>query len=71
MLSLMNEVDPCLLFPLYILYEIQNQIFQQLKPRKPYFVAHLTLDNVGHYAIYPRQLRSLGPSLCWIWRDTK
>ena len=28
MLSLMNEVDPCLLFPLCVLYEMQNQIFQ-------------------------------------------
>ena len=30
MLSLMNEVDPCLLLLLYVLYEMQNQIFQQL-----------------------------------------
>ena len=29
MLSLMNEVDPCLLPPLCVLYELQNQIFQQ------------------------------------------
>ena len=28
MLSLMNEVDPWLLLPLCVLYEIQNQIFQ-------------------------------------------
>ena len=25
----MNEVDPCLLLPLCVLYEMQNQIFQQ------------------------------------------
>ena len=31
MLSLMNEVDPCLLLPLCILYEMQNQIFQQFE----------------------------------------
>ena len=31
MLSLINEVDPCLLLPLCVLYEIQNQIFQQLE----------------------------------------
>ena len=30
MLSLMNEVDQCLLLLLYVLYEMQNQIFQQL-----------------------------------------
>ena len=30
MLSLMNEVDLCLLLPLCILYEMQNQNFQQL-----------------------------------------
>ena len=30
MLSVMNEVDPCLLIPLCILYEIQNQNFQHL-----------------------------------------
>ena len=29
MLSFMNEVDPCLLLSLCVLYEIQNQIFQQ------------------------------------------
>ena len=29
MLSLMNEVDPCLLLLLCVLYEMQNQIFQQ------------------------------------------
>ena len=29
MLSIMNEIDPCLSLPLYVLYEIQNQIFQQ------------------------------------------
>ena len=30
MLSLMNEVDPWLLLPLCVLYEMQNQFFQQL-----------------------------------------
>ena len=30
MLSLMNEVDLYLLLSLYVLYEIQNMIFQQL-----------------------------------------
>ena len=30
MLSFMNKVDPCLLLPLYVLYETQNQIFQQM-----------------------------------------
>ena len=29
-LSFMNEVDPCLMLPLYVLYGMQNQIFQQL-----------------------------------------
>ena len=28
MLSIMNEIDPCLLLPLCVLYEIQNQIYQ-------------------------------------------
>ena len=28
MSSLMNEVDPCLLLPPCVLYEMQNQIFQ-------------------------------------------
>ena len=32
MLSLMNEVDPCLLLLLCVLYEMQNQIFQQSGP---------------------------------------
>ena len=30
MLSFMNEVDPCLMLPQYVLYGMQNQIFQQL-----------------------------------------
>ena len=29
MLSIMNEIDPCLLLPLRVLYEIQNQIYQE------------------------------------------
>ena len=29
MLSIINEIDSCLLLPLCVLYEIQNQIFQQ------------------------------------------
>ena len=28
MLSIMNEIDPCLLLPLCVLYEIQNRIYQ-------------------------------------------
>ena len=28
MLSIMNEIDPCLLLPLCVLYEIKNQIYQ-------------------------------------------
>ena len=32
MLSIMNEIDPCLLLPLRVLYEIQNQIYQQYIP---------------------------------------
>ena len=31
MLSLMNKVDPWLLLPLCVLYEMQNQIFQQVE----------------------------------------
>ena len=30
MLSIMNEIDPRLLLPLCVLYEIQNQIYQEL-----------------------------------------
>ena len=29
MLSIMNEIDPCLLLLLCVLYEIQNQFYQQ------------------------------------------
>ena len=32
MLSIMNEIDPCLSLPLCVLYRIQNQIFQHLCP---------------------------------------
>ena len=32
MLSIMNEIDPCLLLLLCVLYEIQNQIFQHHDP---------------------------------------
>ena len=31
MLSIVNEIDPCLLLPLCVLYEIQNQIFQHFE----------------------------------------
>ena len=34
MLSFMNEVDPWLLFPLCVLYGIQNQIFQQMVSKR-------------------------------------
>ena len=30
-MSIMNEIDPCLLLSLCILYEIQNQIFQHIR----------------------------------------
>ena len=30
MLSIMNEIDPCLLLPLYVMYEIQNQLLPTL-----------------------------------------
>ena len=33
MLSIMNEIDPCLLLPLCVLFEMQNQIYQQKAPR--------------------------------------
>ena len=46
MLSFMNEVDPWLLLPLYVLYEIQNQIFQQtvtlVKSQSPFVFGHDT-----------------------------
>ena len=32
MLSIMNEIDPCLLLSLCVLYEIQNQIYHQKAP---------------------------------------
>ena len=32
MLSIMNEIDPCLSLPLCVLYGIQNQIFLHLSP---------------------------------------
>ena len=39
MLSIMNEIDPCLLLPLCVLYQIQNQIYQHLihfhEPKMP------------------------------------
>ena len=30
-MSIMNEIDPCLLLSVCILYEIQNQIFQHIR----------------------------------------
>ena len=32
MLSIMNEIDLCLLLPLCVLYKIQNQIYQHMVP---------------------------------------
>ena len=34
MLSIMNEIDPYLLLSLYVLYKIENQIFQQFHEKK-------------------------------------
>ena len=45
MLSFMNEVDLWLLLPLCVLYEIQNQIFQQtitlVKSQSPFVFGHI------------------------------
>ena len=38
MLSIMNEIDPCLLLPLCVLYGIQNQIFLHLAPDEANYV---------------------------------
>ena len=54
----MNEIDSYLLFPLCVLYEIQNQIFQQvfLKKKKKNFQvvkkAHVILSFLSHFVIF-------------------
>ena len=40
----MNEVDPCLLLPLCVLYEIQNQIFQHSGPK------HIVCHHCGAFS---------------------
>ena len=44
MLSIMNEIDPCLLLPLCILYEIQNQIYQQINVETSYYIVFYLFD---------------------------
>ena len=45
MLSIMNEVDSCLLLPLCVLYEMPNHIFQKFDPRNMWRkVVSLNLD---------------------------
>ena len=56
-LSLMNEVDPCLLLPLCVLYEMQNQIFQQEQ-----------LDILDQIAISGQPLNK---ATVWSHRETK
>ena len=34
----MNETDPCLSLQLYVLYEIQNQILQQLVSKPGFYI---------------------------------
>ena len=45
MLSIMNDIDPCLLLPICVLYEIQNQIFQQIRHKKQEEKLHAIPDN--------------------------
>ena len=56
MLLIMNEIDPCLLLPLYVLYEIQNQIFQYHVKASIYvteklFHVDVLLDNLFYSSI--------------------
>ena len=48
MLSIMNEIDPRLLLPLCVLYEIQNQIYQQLNhiQMRYNFICYLVEDKL-------------------------
>ena len=47
MLLVMNEIDPCLLLPLCVLYEIQNQIFQQLVSKPGFFNIMIVQHVIG------------------------
>ena len=49
MLSIMNEIDPCMSLPLCVLYGIQNQIYQHLKS--------LNLVRVKYILKYLRRMR--------------
>ena len=42
----MNEIDPCLLLPLCVLYEIQNQFFQQA-PQAGFVKVNFDKSSVG------------------------
>ena len=53
MLSLMNEVNPWLLLPLCVLYEIQNRIFQQVEvKRKGYFIIIIFFERLEQRKVY-------------------
>ena len=52
MLSFMIEVDPCLLLPLCVLYEIQNHIFQQQIPYVSRITKFRYLDLFSRISMY-------------------
>ena len=51
MLSIMNEIDPCLLLPLCVLYEIQNQIYQQISDLM-FIAKSIFTQKVCNYTIF-------------------
>ena len=56
----MNEIDPCLLLSLCVLYGIQNQIYQHNRP------LHQPNDLVP-YELLPKHQNT--SSLIWVWWD--
>ena len=61
MLSIMNEIDPCLLLLLCVLYGIQNQIFLQCCPNSPFLEHAQSLTCIPQPDEIYRTLRDLPP----------
>ena len=66
MLSIMNEIEPWMSLPLWVLYGIQNQIFLQLQPLKsPYDTCYACDPSGGEWEDMQVYGRSF--PLEWIW----
>ena len=62
MSSLMNDVDPCLLLPLCVLYEMQNHIFQHVPYGEIFHLGKVRFEPILNFGpIHIRALQATSP----------